>query len=98
MRRRPGLDGRRSHTQDLVFPSAVGTPFDGGNMLRDTHYPLLARAGLPRVRFHDLRARWLTATKSFYSLLRRAALPKVRFTIYGTRPQRCCSKLVCTRT
>ena len=40
---------------DLVFPSAMGTPLDGGNFLRNTHYPLLARAGVPRVRFHDLR-------------------------------------------
>ncbi|HEY8657329.1 MAG TPA: tyrosine-type recombinase/integrase [Candidatus Limnocylindria bacterium] len=25
------------------------------NLLRRTHYPLVARAGLPRIRFHDLR-------------------------------------------
>ncbi|HVR88333.1 MAG TPA: tyrosine-type recombinase/integrase [Candidatus Limnocylindria bacterium] len=39
----------------LVFTTEVGTPIDAGNLLRRTHYPLLARAGLPRVRFHDLR-------------------------------------------
>jgi integrase len=39
----------------LVFATEVGTPIDAGNLLRRTHYPLLARAGLPRVRFHDLR-------------------------------------------
>jgi integrase len=40
---------------DLVFPSAVGTPLDGGNLLQNTHYPLPMRAGLPRLRFHDMR-------------------------------------------
>jgi integrase len=40
---------------DLVFPSAVGTPLDGGNLLQNIHYPLLMRAGLPRLRFHDMR-------------------------------------------
>jgi integrase len=40
---------------DLVFSTAIGTPIDGGDLLRAHFYPLLARAGLPRVRFHDLR-------------------------------------------
>jgi integrase len=47
--------GRLWQDYDLVFPSAVGTPLDGGNLLQNTHYPLLARAGLPRLRFHDMR-------------------------------------------
>lgn len=39
---------------DLVFPSQVGTPLDGSNV---THHlqRKLTEAGLPRVRFHDLR-------------------------------------------
>lgn len=40
---------------DLVFATELGTPIDAGNLLRRTHYPLLERAGLPRLRFHDLR-------------------------------------------
>ena len=40
---------------DLVFATDLGTPIDAGNFLLRTHYPTLARAGLPRVRFHDLR-------------------------------------------
>ncbi|MDQ2914684.1 MAG: site-specific integrase [Chloroflexota bacterium] len=40
---------------DLVFASEVGGPLDGSNVLRRAFYPLLRRAGLPRVRFHDLR-------------------------------------------
>lgn len=40
---------------DLVFATGLGTPIDAGNLLMRTHYPLLAKAGLPRIRFHDLR-------------------------------------------
>lgn len=39
---------------DLVFPSVVGTPLNGSNLLT-RHYALLAGAGLPRVTWHDLR-------------------------------------------
>lgn len=40
---------------DLVFPSAIGTPLDATSMLRRQFWPFLAQAGLPRIRFHDLR-------------------------------------------
>jgi integrase len=40
---------------DLVFASEVGGPLDGSNVLRRSFYPLLRRAGLPHIRFHDLR-------------------------------------------
>ena len=40
---------------DLVFATEIGTPVDAGNFLTRTHCPLLDRAGLPRLRFHDLR-------------------------------------------
>jgi integrase len=52
---------RRASGSPKVIPkwcirqSAVGTPLDGGNFLRSTHYPQMARAGLPRLRFHDMR-------------------------------------------
>ena len=39
---------------DLVFPSTVGTPQWGGNLSR-AFKAALRRAGLPEVRFHDLR-------------------------------------------
>ena len=41
--------------EGLIFASEAGTPLDAGNVLRRSFYPLLRRAGLPRVRFHDLR-------------------------------------------
>lgn len=40
---------------DLVFSNRVGKPMDGIHLLRREFYPLLERAGLPRIRFHDLR-------------------------------------------
>ncbi len=39
---------------DLVFTTGVGTPLDARNVVRHYHR-LLQRAGLPRLRFHDLR-------------------------------------------
>lgn len=38
----------------LVFASSIGTPLDGVNVTK-RFQALLARAGLPRMRFHDLR-------------------------------------------
>jgi integrase len=40
---------------DLIFPSERGTPLDGRNMVRRYFEPALREAGLPRIRFHDLR-------------------------------------------
>jgi integrase len=39
----------------LVFTSGVGTPINPTNLRRRSFAPLLQRAGLPRIRFHDLR-------------------------------------------
>ena len=48
-----GLNGQH-RDQGLVFPSAVGTPLEPRNRVRHDKR-LLMRAGLPDVRFHDLR-------------------------------------------
>jgi integrase len=40
---------------DLVFTNGVGNPIDGTNLLRQKFHPTLDRAGLRRIRFHDLR-------------------------------------------
>ena len=40
---------------DLVFANAIGRPVEQGNLLSRSFWPLLARAALPRIRFHDLR-------------------------------------------
>ena len=51
---RRSLDGLwRDH--GLVFPSRVGTPLNPENLVKRSFKPLLERAGLPSIRFHDLR-------------------------------------------
>ncbi len=39
----------------LVFASGHGTPLDAQNIVNRHYKPLLSRAGLPPIRFHDLR-------------------------------------------
>jgi len=56
---------------DLVFPNEVGKPEERGNLVRRHFLPLLAKADLPRVRFHDLRHTSATL------LLSQGAHPKV---------------------
>jgi integrase len=40
---------------DLVFPSTVGGPMDPTHLVRREFAHLLQKAGLPHIRFHDLR-------------------------------------------
>lgn len=46
-------DQWREH--DLVFPTVVGSPAGCQNFITRNYRPLLAKAGVPVVRFHDLR-------------------------------------------
>ena len=39
----------------IVFPTGVGTPMSRHNLVNRSFKPLLKRAGLPDIRFHDLR-------------------------------------------
>jgi integrase len=48
------LAGSRWNETGLVFTSTIGTPIDVGNLRRNFWRPL-DKAGLPRMRFHDLR-------------------------------------------
>jgi integrase len=41
--------------RDLVFSTTVGTPVDPDNLVKRSFKPLLEKAGLPEIRFHDLR-------------------------------------------
>jgi len=45
----------RYHDQGLVFTTTIGTPLDAQNVVNRHFKPLLKRAGLPDIRFHDLR-------------------------------------------
>ncbi len=40
---------------DLVFPNTFGRAMEATNLLHRSFTPLLERAGLPKMRFHDLR-------------------------------------------
>lgn len=39
----------------LVFCTTLGTPISKSTMIRRSFHPLLEKAGLPKIRFHDLR-------------------------------------------
>jgi integrase len=56
---------------DLVFPNIIGRPLSASNLIRREFHPLLERAGLPQMRFHDLRHTAATL------LLSRGINPKV---------------------
>ena len=47
--------GDRWHDEDLVFCSVVGTPLSRHNLGSRSFKPLLRRANLPNIRFHELR-------------------------------------------
>jgi integrase len=51
--------GARWRDYDLVFATTIGTPLDPGDVLRAFHR-VLAAAGIPRMRFHDLRHAYAT--------------------------------------
>jgi integrase len=40
---------------DLVFPNEAGEPMNYSNMVQRHFFPALKAAGLPRIRFHDIR-------------------------------------------
>ncbi len=46
--------GERWHSHGLIFPNSVGNPMDSSNLRLDFNR-LVAEAGLPKIRFHDLR-------------------------------------------
>jgi integrase len=54
-----------------VFASSIGGPLDGRNMIREVFEPARKRAGLPRLRFHDLRHSYASV------LIAQGAHPKV---------------------
>ena len=63
------LEAQRKKTGDSpwVFPSPTGGPISPDSVLRMLHR-VLKRAGLPRVRFHDLRHPYVKHTTKIFSL------------------------------
>ena len=51
---RKDVAGERWQDYDLIFPSNKGTPLEPSNMRRDFNR-VLEKAGLAKIRFHDLR-------------------------------------------
>ena len=47
--------GEAWENNNLVFPNEVGKPIHPGNLQRRSFKPLLEKADLPNIRFHDLR-------------------------------------------
>jgi Phage integrase family len=43
------------HRSSRRFADAIGKPIEASSLIRQTLHPLLRAAGLPRIRFHDLR-------------------------------------------
>ena len=48
------MAGEHWHDNNLIFPSSIGTPKNASNLYKD-FTDVLARAGVKRIRFHDLR-------------------------------------------
>jgi integrase len=69
--------GAAWENRDLVFCTETGAPLNGISILRYSFYPLLKHAGIPKVRFHDLRH--TTATL----LLREGVHPKIVAELLG---------------
>jgi integrase len=63
--------GAAWNEQDIVFPNMVGNPMECIDLRRRYFRPLIQRAGLPPIRFHDLRHTAATL------MLRQGTHPKV---------------------
>jgi len=48
-------EGKSDISDELVFPSEAGAPIEMNNFSEMVFKPLVSRAGLRRIRFHDLR-------------------------------------------
>ncbi len=60
---------RRKTNSEYVFPSPTGGPISPDSVLNMLHR-VLKRAGLPRIRFHDMRHPYVKpTTKNFYTCL-----------------------------
>ena len=58
---------RKTGSSEWVFPSPTGCPMSPDSVLHMLHR-VLKRAGLPRIRFHDLRHPYVKHTTKIFSL------------------------------
>jgi integrase len=54
------MRSRFKDDEDLIFPNSLGAPMDGHNMVNRQFRPTLKKAGLPTIRWHDLRHTFAT--------------------------------------
>ena len=78
----------RWQRHDLMFPNSIGNPLDPSNLRRDFSR-ILEEAGLPKIRFHDLRhsAASLMLNNGVppivLSRIRWHAIPRITLDLYG---------------
>lgn len=70
--------GNEYRNHELVFAQPNGNPIDIQNLNKKKFKPLLAKAGLPHIRFYDLRHTAATF------LLAGGVLPKILSKLLGT--------------
>jgi len=81
--------GEQRRPTDYVFTNALGGPIDASNMLHRSFKPLLARAKLRPIRFHDIRhtaiTLWIASGIDAVAISRLAGHSSVAFTLdqYG---------------
>jgi len=56
------LAGPEWEDHDCVFCTSFGRPLEQSSLVRRSFWPLLEKASLPRIRFHDLRQSVATTT------------------------------------
>ena len=72
--------------QGLIFATAAGTPIQPENLVKRSFKPLLKRAGLPEIRFHDLRAHLRhAAAGAQHSSKDRPRAPRTRYDSHDPR-------------
>jgi integrase len=79
--------GENWKENNLIFPSTIGTPIEQSNLLKD-FYKILQSAGLPNIRFHDLRHTAASIMLTFapvidVSRILGHSLPSTTLNIYG---------------
>jgi len=69
--------------KEALVPAANGRPLDRHNVTRRSFQPLLKRAGLPRIRFHDLRHTFATTmlTKNIHPKIVQQMLGHANITV-----------------
>ncbi len=85
------LQGVKWQDHNLIFTSTTGTPLHHKNLVDRYYYPLIEKAGIPKMKFHGLRhfaISWMMRDASIIEVSRYAghSRPTVTGDIYGHIP------------